>query len=49
MSMTAQEETRGWQIKKRAIGFRPRIQALPSSGLHPKERCPTDLCRIWVG
>ncbi|HBP28411.1 MAG TPA: transposase [Advenella kashmirensis] len=40
---------KGWQVKKRAIGFRPRIQALPSVASMPNERWSTDLCRIWAG
>jgi putative transposase len=39
----------GWQVKKRPIGFRPRIQALPSVARHPNERWATDLCRVWAG
>jgi len=39
----------GWQVKKRAIGFRPRIQAMPSVATAPNERWSTDLCRIWAG
>jgi putative transposase len=39
----------GWQVKKRPIGFRPRIQALPSVAQRPNERRATDLCRIWAG
>ena len=31
-------QLKGWQVKKRPIGFRPRVQAMP-----------TDLCRIWAG
>lgn len=34
----------GWQVRKRPIGFRPRIQALPSVATLPNERCSTDLC-----
>ncbi|PJK08159.1 transposase [Lysobacteraceae bacterium NML120232] len=30
-----------WQVRKRALGHRPRIQALPSVA--------TDLCRVWGG
>jgi putative transposase len=37
----------GWQVKKRPIGFRPRIQALPSVAQRPNERWATDLCRVW--
>ena len=39
----------GWQVKKRPIGFRPRIQALPSVASAPNERWATDLCRVWAG
>jgi len=42
-------QLKGWQVKKRAIGFRPRIQALPSVASAPNERWSTDLCRIWAG
>lgn len=42
-------QLKGWQVKKRAIGFRPRIQALPSVATAPNERWSTDLCRIWAG
>ena len=31
----------GWQVRKRLVGFRPRVQALPSVAQHPNER--------WVG
>ncbi len=37
----------GWQVRKRPIGFRPRIQALPSVAKMPNERWSTDLCRVW--
>ena len=36
----------GWQVRKRPVGFRPRIQALPSRALAPNERWATDLCLI---
>ena len=32
-----------------AIGFRPRIEALPSVAQAPSERWSTDLCRVWAG
>ena len=38
-----------WQVRKRPIGMRPRIQALPSIATAPNERWSTDLCRIWAG
>ena len=39
----------GWQGRKRPVGFRPRIQALPSRALAPNERWVTDLCWVWTG
>jgi putative transposase len=42
-------QLRRWQVKKRPIGFRPRVQALPSVAKNPNERWATDLCRIWTG
>jgi putative transposase len=42
-------QIRGWQVRKRAVGQRPRIQALPSVADHPNERWATDLCRVWCG
>jgi putative transposase len=42
-------QLKGWQVKKRPVGFRPRIQALPSVAMAPNERWSTDLCRIWAG
>ncbi|MPT28975.1 MAG: IS3 family transposase [Achromobacter sp.] len=39
----------GWQVRKRPIGFRPRIQALPSVATMPNERWSTDMCRVWAG
>ena len=37
-------QLKGWQVRKRAIGMRPRIQALPSVAKAPNERWSTDLC-----
>jgi putative transposase len=42
-------QLKGWQVKRRALGHRPRVQALPSVARHPKERWATDLCRVWGG
>lgn len=39
----------GWQVRKRPVGFRPRIQALPPVATRPNERWSTDLCRVWAG
>lgn len=38
-----------WQVRKRPVGFRPRVQAKPSVAAAPNERWATDLCRIWAG
>lgn len=38
-----------WQVRKRPIDFRPRIQTLPSVAMKPNERWSTDLCRVWAG
>ncbi len=42
-------EIKGWQVRKRAVGHRPRIEALPSVARAPNERWATDLCRVWAG
>ena len=42
-------QLKGWQVKKRPVGFRPRVQTLPSLAKRPNERWATDLCRIWAG
>lgn len=42
-------QLKGWQVRKRPIGRRPRIEALPSVARRPDERWATDLCRIWAG
>ena len=42
-------QIRGWQVKKRPIGFRPRVQAMPSVATAPDKRWATDLCRVWTG
>jgi putative transposase len=42
-------QIKGWQVRKRAVGSRPRIQALPSVATAPDQRWATDLCRIWGG
>jgi len=38
-----------WQVRKRAVGHRPRIEALPSVAQAPDKRWATDLCRVWGG
>jgi len=40
---------KGWQVRKRTVGMRPRIQAVPSVATVPNERWSTDIARIWAG
>nr|WP_202412301.1 IS3 family transposase [Duganella fentianensis] len=42
-------QLRGWQVRKRPVGFRPRVQALPSVAKAPNEHWATDMCRVWAG
>lgn len=42
-------QLKGWQVRKRPIGHRPRIQSLPSVARAANERWSTDLCRVWAG
>ena len=42
-------QLKGWQVRKRAVGMRPRIQAVPSVATAPNERWSTDLARVWTG
>lgn len=42
-------QLKGWQIRKRPCGFRPRVKAFPSVAPHPNERWSTDLARVWCG
>lgn len=42
-------QLKGWQVRKRPVGQRPRIQAMPSVAKAPNERWATDLCRVWCG
>jgi putative transposase len=41
-------QIKGWQVCKRSIGMRPRIEALLSVATVPNERWSTDLCRVWA-
>lgn len=36
-------------VCKRAVGLRPRIQAVPSVATAPNERWSTELARVWTG
>ena len=40
---------KGWQVRKRALGQRPRIEAKVSRAELPDQRWATDLCRVWGG
>lgn len=42
-------QIKGWQVRKRALGNRPRIEAKVSATDRPDERWSTDLCRVWGG
>ena len=42
-------QLKGWQVRKRSRGARPRIEALPSVAAAPNERWSTDLARVWAG
>jgi putative transposase len=42
-------QIKGWQVRKRSIGARPRVEALPSVAHSPNQRWSTDLCRVWAG
>jgi putative transposase len=42
-------QLKGWQVRKRAVGMRRRIEAVPSVAAAPNERWPTDLARVWTG
>jgi hypothetical protein len=42
-------QLKGWQVRKRAVGSRPRIEAKVSAAERPDERWSTDLCRVWGG
>lgn len=42
-------QIKGWQVRKRPIGMRPRIEAVPSAATAPNERWSTDMCRVWAG
>ena len=42
-------QLKGWQVRKRSTGARPRIEAKPSVACTPNERWSTDLARVWAG
>ena len=42
-------QLKGWQVRKRSVGMRPRVEDLPSVAEKPNEHWATDMCRIWGG
>ncbi len=42
-------QLKGWQVKKRAKGFRPRAKAIPSCSDRPNTRWAIDMTRVWCG
>lgn len=42
-------QIKGWQVRKRLSGHRPRVQSLPSVATRPNERWATDMARVWCG
>ena len=42
-------QIKGWQVRKRKSGHRPRVQSLPSAASRPNERWATDMARVWCG
>lgn len=42
-------QLKGWQVRKKFRGFRPRVKSFPSVAPRPNERWSTDLARIWCG
>ena len=39
-------QLKGWQVRKRSVGFRPRVEVSPSRVASLNERWATDLCRV---
>ncbi len=42
-------QLKGWQVRQRSIGFRPRARSMPSEAASPNERWSTDMTRVWCG
>ena len=42
-------QLKGWQVRKRSVGFRPRVEVSLSRAASLNERWATDLCRVWTG
>ena len=42
-------QLKGWQVRKRAKGHRPRAASMPSHSSLPNERWSIDMTRVWCG
>ena len=42
-------QLKGWQVKKRSKGHRPRAKAMPSQASLPNRRWAIDMTRVWCG
>ena len=42
-------QLKGWQVRKKLRGFRPRVKSFPSVASQPNQRWSTDLARVWCG
>jgi putative transposase len=42
-------QRRGWQVRKRPQGYRPRATGKPSVTTGPNQRWATDLAHVWCG
>ena len=42
-------QLKGWQVRKKSRGLRPRVKVFPSEALQPNKRWSTDLARVWYG
>ena len=42
-------QLKGWQVRRRPAGKRPRAVSMPSVAERPDERWSTDMARVWCG
>ena len=42
-------QLKGWQVRRRKAGKRPRAESMPSVASRPDERWATDMARVWCG
>lgn len=42
-------QLKGWEVRKRKSGARPRVQSKVSVACQPNRRWATDMCRVWCG